>query len=393
MSDRPYLSRLTLRNLLSFGPEGVDVELRDLNVLIGPNTSGKSNFIDALSLLGALPLDLSVPVRGGGGIHEWLWRGGGRMAGAPLFASLEAQLSCGDEPPLRHRLELRADGARAQVADESIEAPHPAPSRRYFAHVDGKPKILKSGGELKYLNVTNLRDDQSILAQRNNPEFYPTLSTFRSFYDNIRVYRDWDTGRHGPLRTPQPADLPQDFLMPGAENLGVVLNNLQRHTEVWEALNARLARLHPSLREVKTLVQANTVQVMLREADLKTLTPATRMSDGTLRWLALLAVLLHPEPPAMVCIEEPELGLHPDLIDDLAKLLVEASQRTQLVVTTHSDHLVNALSPQPGSVIVVEREPGGTALRRLDPERLAGWLEKYRLGELWMKGEIGGTRW
>ena len=121
--------------------------------------------------------------------------------------------------------------------------------------------------------------------------------------------------------------------------------------------------------------------------------PATRLSDGTLRYLGLLAILCHPKPPPLVCIEEPELGLHPDILPGLADLLLEASERCQLIVTTHSDTLVAALTYTPESVVVCEKEKGQTRMKRLDKVELSRWLEKYRLGELWSSGELGGNRW
>ena len=121
--------------------------------------------------------------------------------------------------------------------------------------------------------------------------------------------------------------------------------------------------------------------------------PATRLSDGTLRYVCLLAILCHPEPPPLVCLEEPELGLHPDILPTIAELLLDASQRTQLIVTTHSDVLVSALSETPEAVVVCEADERGTHLRRLEREPLRECLAKYSLGDLWLKGQIGGTRW
>ena len=138
-------------------------------------------------------------------------------------------------------------------------------------------------------------------------------------------------------------------------------------------------------------IEGGTVQVFFHEAGCTI--PATRLSDGTLRYLCLLAILCHPEPPALICIEEPELGLHPDLLPKVADLLVEASGRTQLVVTTHSDILVSAMTERPEDVLVFEKHEGCTQARRLKAEALSSWLNKYRLGDLWLRGEIGGTRW
>ncbi|HLM66377.1 MAG TPA: AAA family ATPase, partial [Longimicrobium sp.] len=129
------------------------------------------------------------------------------------------------------------------------------------------------------------------------------------------------------------------------------------------------------------------------EEEGKRLIPATRLSDGTLRYLALLAVLLHPDPPPVIGIEEPELGLHPDILPTIAELLKKASERTQLFVTTHSDALVSALSDTPESILVCESMPGGTTIERLEPQKLKSWLDEYKLGEIWRMGEIGGNRW
>ena len=101
--------------------------------------------------------------------------------------------------------------------------------------------------------------------------------------------------------------------------------------------------------------------------------PAERLSDGTLRYLSLLTVLLDPDPPPLIGIEEPELGLHPDIVFELAKLLVEASERTQLVVTTHSHTLVDALTDHPTSVVACDKHEGQTWFKRADPEVLESW--------------------
>jgi predicted ATPase len=139
------------------------------------------------------------------------------------------------------------------------------------------------------------------------------------------------------------------------------------------------------------LINGGTVQVFFTEDDF--VIPATRLSDGTLRYLCLLAILCDPEPPPLICIEEPELGLHPDILPKVADLLRSASRRTQLIVTTHSDILVDAMTETPEAVVVCSKQQGQTIMERLKPDDLREWLKKYRLGQLWTKGEIGGNRW
>jgi len=121
--------------------------------------------------------------------------------------------------------------------------------------------------------------------------------------------------------------------------------------------------------------------------------PLSQCSDGLRSWLYLIALLCTPSLPRLLCIEHPECGLHPDVLPKLAELLKAASERTQVIVTTHSETLLDALSDVPESVVVVEKGEQGTTLTRLDGEKMQPWLEKYRLGDLWMRGQLGGTRW
>ena len=116
--------------------------------------------------------------------------------------------------------------------------------------------------------------------------------------------------------------------------------------------------------------------------------PARATSDGMLRFLALATLLLLPEPPSLIAIDEPEIGLHPRLIPRLAELLKDASQRTQIVVATHSPLLLNAEAIQPEDVVVVDLENGETQFKRLDSGDLKMWLERFTLGNLWTMGRL-----
>jgi predicted ATPase len=102
-------------------------------------------------------------------------------------------------------------------------------------------------------------------------------------------------------------------------------------------------------------------------------------------------MLFQKKSPSVVCIEEPELGLHPDAVNLIAELLISASKKMQLIVTTHSDTLVSALSEQAESVIVCDRLMGRSRLQRIEHDKISWWLEKYKLGDIWRMGEIGGN--
>lgn len=180
--------------------------------------------------------------------------------------------------------------------------------------------------------------------------------------------------------------LEEDF-----SNLGLFLNRLRRNPKAKNTILRHLRDIYEGVDDFDVSVEGGTVQVFFTEGNFTI--PATRLSDGTLRYLCLLAILCDPTPPPLICIEEPELGLHPDILPKIADLLVEASQRTQLIVTTHSDILVDAMTERPESLLVCEKRDGQTQINRLSREDLSVWLETYRLGELWTRGELGGTRW
>ena len=392
------IQKLRLDGLLSFAPDSETFELRDLNVLIGPNGSGKSNLIEALELLSATPHDFAATVRDGGGPAEWLWKGGNMEGPAEIEAVLEDGTPTGR--PLRYRLGFTAVQRRIEIVDEAIEEAERDPGRPdtldvyfYYRFQRGHPAInvLDHDGDRteRRLRREDLLPDQSVLAQRKDPEQYPEVTWTGRRFGAIRTFREWTFGRYVPLRQPQPADLPEDRLLPDSRNLALVLNQIEHAGET--RLSQLLQQFFPRFERMSTRVSGGTVQFYLHESGFRAPIPATRLSDGTIRFVALLATLLSPSPPPLVCIEEPELGLHPDAVALLADLLVDASERTQLLVTTHSDALVSALTNQPDAIVACERPGAGTVLRRLDPERLAAWLEDYRLGDLWRMGELGAN--
>jgi predicted ATPase len=303
---------------------------------------------------------------------------------------------------LRHRLSFTEVGGRFEVVDERIEDEHARPEIFFYFGYEGGRPMLNAVELVNTIPITKMRalhtlrredinPQQSVLSQRKDPDQYPELSFVGDAYARVGLYRDWIFGRGSPPRQPQPADLPTEHLLEDGMNLGLILNRFRRDVPAKKALIEALQQVFSGVRDFSVQVEGGTVQVFLEEEGWTI--PATRLSDGTVRWLALLALLLDPKPPLLVCIEEPELGLHPDLMPTLARLLREASERMQLVVTTHSEALIDALSDTPEAVLVCERPAGSTTMRRLDRAALKEWLDDYSLGELWSKGELGGTRW
>ena len=408
----PFLKSLKLDGILSFPPGSEAIPLTPLNVLIGPNGSGKSNLIAVINLLHALPTGFVSAIREGGGVREWLWKGDEpqRIGTVNIeiykdAISLEGIYGAllDESASLSYSLLFGGLGQRVQVLEEILW--DPGKDEAYYQNRNGSgvisAKVADSGKlysrvrdksdsrEIRALDAKSIKPDESVFTQFKDPQIYPELTQLGLRLGEIRSFQDWTIGSSAQVRKPQPTDLPNDSLISDSSNLGLVLNRLE-HSNVWSEFNGYLSRFLPRFQRFSTRIEGGTVQFYLHEEGLKAPISAARLSDGTIRFMAILASLLSPQPPPLTCIEEPELGLHPDAVALLASLLHEASSRTQLIVTTHSDALVSALTEYADSVLVCEYK-GGTVIRRLDASKLRFWLDKYNLGEIWRIGEIGGN--
>ena len=434
MDDNRFILTVRLNNILSYGPETPEFELQPLNVLIGPNASGKSNLIEALSLLAAAPRDLLEPIRLGGGTREWLWKG--VESASPAAIEITTKHPQPGRLGIRYRLTFQEYGQRFMLVDEAIETAVPFPGYPepypYYSFQNGQPvlnvpieemgdqarslaqdprlvndppltndptlpqdtqRFLQSSPPQRGLQRIKVSPEQSILEQRRDPDAYPELTYLGDRFKEIRFYREWDLSKGGPIRSPQATDQTQNFLLEDASNLGLVLNDLFTRPLIKQKIMTYIRSFYPHVLDIVSSLRDGTVQLQFHEEGLNHPISSNRLSDGTLRYLCLLTVLCNPEPSSIICLEEPETGLHPDIISEMADLLIEASERSQIIVTTHSEILVDSLTDIPESIIVCEKPEKSTQLRRLDSKELGPWLEKYRLGDLWTTGELGGNRW
>jgi predicted ATPase len=391
-----FLQRLALNNVLSF--KDSNVELRQLNVLIGPNAVGKSNLIEAISLLQATPTSLASEILRGGGVRQWLWLRD-RVASPIGSVECDVRLTSGRQlGQLAYRLEFSEDANGFVIVGEHLAKDHLEPSpptdvyfSRSFNNAEFGPKTLELT-RAKAQTMT-ISPTESVLSQFKNPVDPTPITNLGNHFDRIKIFREFRTGVGSPARQGIATTVPKDFLSEGGDNLALALHELDfqgAHNRIKDYIR----RFCDRFEDVKIRVGAGLAQAFLRETGLAESLSAIRMSDGTLKFLCLLAALFNPTPPPLMCIEEPELGMHPDALQLIAEALVEASQSVQLIITTHSEALVDALSEYPESVLVCERDfENSTQCKRLSAKELHGWLERYTLGQLWRKGEIGGGRW
>jgi predicted ATPase len=399
-------------NLLSFGPDTKSIEVRRLNILIGPNGSGKSNFIEVIRLLHFLPdKDPWSVALATGGVGEWIWKG---TRGRGSFSSLGAGFLIGDDYQESHglssehldfeiRLELAGNSFR--VKNETLKFSGKSHGRFFYTRTGREGGVGPAAGVFanEPPSTFYLESERSILSQLASPaiqgsEFgirIPEAYQVAEFLERFDFHQDWEFGVDCPPRDPQPVGQPVDRLAEDGSNLAQMLANYRDyHKPTFEAIEGLVARFYEFAAHVAIRNVGTRLEIAIEEKGGYS-TPAARLSDGMLRWLAILCVLLNPNPAPVTCIDEPELGLHPDILPILADLMRDASARTLLIATTHSPTLIDAFSESDDaeSVCVTEKIQGSTVIRRLKADELSVWLEGYSLGSLWTSGQIGGNRW
>ena len=336
---------------------------RGLNVLIGANGSGKTNFIRFFELLGHMmnpKKGLQNYISARGRADAFLFRG------MKVTTELSAQLRFGLN---KYNFTLRAAADRSLFfADEA--APFKGP--RY-----GKIQNQQGSG---HQESGLLRNQGSLSASEKW-----VLETIRGW----RLYHFHDTSPSAPVMGLCNI-VDNDVLHGDAANIAAFLLKMEQEapTHFFQIVET-IRQVAPFFGQfiLKDLGSGQTQLLWQDRVSDLTYYPH-QLSDGTIRFICLATLLLQPNHASTLIIDEPELGLHPSAIRLLASLLHEAAQRCQVLVSTQSSLLLDELSPE--QVIVVDHVDGGSSFKRLDPEALEGWLKDYTLGQLWEKNELGG---
>jgi predicted ATPase len=351
------------------------LKLNNINVLIGSNGAGKSNFVGFFRLLRDMidqKLQLSVATQGGADACLYL--------GPKVTRELSAQLLFGQNG---------YEFSLAPTVDNKLV--FSAESTLYSGPLVGGNQVRKLLGSGQFeARLVDRKDDSGVFSQKGPP--YYVFQAVSSWV----VYHFHDTSLAAGVRR-QGAVNDNEVFRSNAENLAAFLYRIQ-HTnpENYSKIRdvVRLAapffddfKLRPVPRN-PDLIQLEWLQ---RDSDYPFL--ASQLSDGTLRFVCLATALLQPNPPRTILFDEPELGLHPYALSLLGGLIQKAVApwgfpTNQVIVSTQSALLLNEFVPE--DVIVVERSDGQSVFRRLESTQLSDWLSDYTLGELWQKNLLGG---
>ncbi len=362
------LDRIQIKGFKSI--RELDLELNALNVLIGANGSGKSNFIEVFELLNQIIEErLQNFVTKSGGADRLLYYG------RKTTETIEIHISFGhNRNGYDVWLESTADN-KLYFSDEEcwFHDKEEHPERPLTVH-------LGSGHR-----------ETELISESRQHQFRGVIAYVINHIKSWKLYQFHDTSDSAKVKGTSNIN-DNVFLRPDAANLAAFLYLLREtRYEYYDRIVKTIRMVAPFFGDFNlhpTLLNPNTINLEWREKDSDAYFDASMLSDGTLRFMSMATLLLQPNLPATILIDEPELGLHPYAITTLAGLLRSTATKTQVIVATQSTPLVNQFAPE--NVIVVDRLDGQSQFKRLQQARIENWMDDYGLGELWEKNIIGG---
>jgi len=410
------LKRVTIENFFSFGEGSPPIELNpSVNVLLGINGSGKSNFLRAIRLL-------YESVAGEGEGFEKLFNRWGGFQGVANYSGKKKSF-------IRLRFEFDHESVANTLPQPQYtfrENPiyqvtiRPLGNTGYFLEeifsvgtynlmqvVNGKGRISARNPETGKIKLESPEDlsigvesespsfktSELVLRQFEDPARFLPLYTLKRAIESFAVYDYFNTAPQSPVRLPTQAANATRLSSDGS-NLASLLNALQNnHSLSYEALVQQIARINPNFKNISFSNQGSYLHLALREHNLDRSVPIEHISDGTLRYLMLLSIALNPENGYVLGVDEPENGLHPDMLNTVTTLLKNTSVRgAQLLIATHSPLVLNTFELD-DVLIFSKNEHNETIIDRLEEDDLQEFLSQYTLGQLWLMGKIGAKRW
>ncbi len=395
------LKRITLENFFSFGKE-TTIELNpDVNILVGINASGKSNFLKAIRLLyeGVYGIGLEKLL-----INEW----GGldnvvNACEGNNYFYIRYFFSSEEKEEIEYSIKIFNFNNTKYSIEEDIYIinEYNKKIKNYIFQSNDAVILIPDNTYPQYIDLISLEEDDMNNQRHtiiNHKELvYPQMRfsahmsySLNSYIKNINLYGSFNTSKNAPLR--QPAILGQGKrLVANGENLNSVIQHLQNnHSLEYEKIEERLKDINPHFKGISFNYFASKVYLSLREGNLTKTIPIESISDGTLAYLAFLSILYNPERGRLVCLDEPERGLHPDMINTIAKAIKYASKNTQLFIATHSPLLLNAFDLE--DILIFEKDENNqTKVLKIAEEQKKIW-SNVPTGQLWLNGKLGGKR-
>jgi predicted ATPase len=388
------LNKLTIKGFKSI-QSLEDFELTNLNILIGGNGAGKSNFIDFFRMLRAM-MELPIPELSNASLDAYITDSGScddfLFKGPKATSQIEANILFG------------SNGYRFQLFPTADERFMISEEVKYYAGITGWWFLGSGHGNSELLKNKNRQvatGGASVGAYAYNgnatkdipPSAVSAASVGLYVYDAIsswKIYHFHDTSKYAPVRRSETI-YDNEYLRFDAANIAPFLLYLkERRNSSYRTIVDTIRLVAPFFDDFILKPGKNEkVRLMWKQKGSDYPLKPHQLSDGTLRFICLTTALLQPCQPSTIIIDEPELGLHPYAIAILAELIKSASQETQVIISTQSSALVDYFEPK--DIIIVNRKKGASVFKRLNEKELSDWLEDYSMGDLWQKNIIDGS--
>ena len=343
------------------------IPMKSLNVLIGSNGVGKSNFISFFDLVkNMLDQNLGNYILSNGGIERFLYEGSKKSK------YIKGTIDFNNTNAFFFKLNPTTDN-KAFIEE----------SGDYYNGFSDDTKDYT----IWHKHLYDTAVEESSIMQTDNYR----VKYLKSYIKNLIVYHFHDSSKSSPMRRDCPVD-DNERLKHDGSNLAAFLYRLQqtepKSLKLIEGVVRSIAPYFKGFKLQPNRITPDRIKLEWEEFNSDMYLDAQSFSDGTIRFIALATVLLQPYLPDTIIIDEPELGLHPSAINKLAALMKKASKKTQLIVATQSVNLVDCFEAE--DILVVDRKDNQTEFNRLSSDELSAWIGEYSLGEIWEKNVIGG---
>jgi predicted ATPase len=383
------IKSVRLINFFSFGDCTIDLE-SDLNVLVGINGSGKSNFLRAFQLLKAgMDGKLQEQIAKWGGMGSINNKGKNNLDVSVSFTIANEIESWPDgyEGDVIYRFYLLHN-----MVDEEIIRP----DGKFYLHSLGGNVIIAEDAvdKVNFLPRKRMSDGKELIISNLSFDFnYLLFHDMARSLRRLDLYKEFNTVENAPMRTTVRAT-GVDKLLPNGDNMFQVLNTTGlKSAKSYDAIESGLQDVNQYFQRFRMNVYGQgSVEFYLQEKGLETPIHAAQVSDGTLCYLCLLVALYQYDRGNTILFDEPERNLHPDMLFELAKQLEKASEKSQIILTTHAPGLLNQFPLR--AVRVFEKDENNqTIVKKFTEEDFAGWYDEFAPGQMWRNGDLGGNRY
>jgi len=378
------IKSVEIQNFKSIKDSG-KIELGNINVLVGANSSGKSNFIEFFNFLKNIAdekLHIYIVKNNIDNVLHFGRKKSNYLSAKILFHN---DKEIYDAKKIVKDVVLENNGIEYEY---SFSLTLNNNNKLVFAEEKG---AIKKENIYTSYSIESAEEKTKETSLRNAKDIYQ--KNILAYIHLSTIYHFNDTSMTSNLKTPSIIGKNKPFLDEDGRDIALFLYNFSKdYPKKFKVLEKIINSISPSFKKFYLVPDEVTGEIYLQwiENDINsTIFPASCLSDGTLRFICLAALLMHPIKPMTIILDEPELGLHPFAIEKLGAMIDVASEDSQIILSTQSAELIGQFSAN--DIIVVERKDNETIFKRQSKKDLENWIKDYSMGEIWCSNIIGGN--